>query len=1002
MRPAGIRTLLALAALTAALAGTPASAQPEYPEIVLDIYRVQAVDLIDPLGAPSLYYYVGVRDGTDWVWRGPMTLPDGPDLLVNASHTFAVRAPVVGVAVVLCEADSLNADDATDLSARLGGGADDNGCPLSSAAPPDYAFQGAWDLAGNGLTGDTVLPESGYWRTSGDFDGSGAADENDASLWFRIADAYEPPTATLGSDRWVGAGEIVSFDGGPSRAWGGSSIESYAWDFDGDGVTDATGRIASRAFAAGTRTVRLTVTDSLGVSGEATTLVHAGNRIPRPVIAFSPAEPYSGQEVEFLDASSDPDGTVASRSWSFGGGTTSTEARPTHRFPRPGTYVVVLEVTDDDGARVETSVVLVVRNRAPLAAFAAVPDAADPTLVRLREGAVDLDGSVVDWRWDFGDGSSAAVAGPTHRYARPGSYAVTLRVWDDRGATSSVSATVVVPTPVNPAWLSIPLAAGILAVLGLLGFLRRRARVAGSASPPKLFALLLAAAAVLAAAPPGSSYTESPPIGAPASTHQWIFDRAVDILAADGFSGLADWMDGAFLEEMKRGTIRADRTLVDSGDHYHDPWTHAGLAGFRDAADLASEEFGFAAAAWSAGDRLGAAYHLGWAAHLVADATVPHHARLTPLDYHAEYEAFVSANRESAAVDSGGNYTVEFLAGHHEDTWDPWDWVDGNAHRSHDWFPNVSTGDPADFRAAMDVLLPIAQRTTAGFVHMFFATVNAPPQVRIAGPTEATVGVPFSPVAVVDEDIAIWSYAWTADGRLETDREAAFEFAAPGPHLIRLEVQDVLGVTAEATYAVDVAYPQGPRATISGPTRVDSGEAAAFGGVESGPDVVRYEWRIDGAVASLGPSLAASFEGTRVALVELRVWDSRGRTDSVAYPVAVEDRLPPLLDVPERVAVVAGEPLLLAADRHVSGGSLARAIWCVDGEVREATNTTVLFAQPGTHVVVLVAFDAEGNAATDFMEVAVSPPGFPWWIAGIAAVLVAVVAAHLWRRRRQS
>lgn len=54
--------------------------------------------------------------------------------------------------------------------------------------------------------------------------------------------------------------------------------------------------------------------------------------------------------ASFTDASSDSDGTIASRSWSFGDGTTSTASSPSHTYAAGGTYTVRLTVTDNDGA----------------------------------------------------------------------------------------------------------------------------------------------------------------------------------------------------------------------------------------------------------------------------------------------------------------------------------------------------------------------------------------------------------------------------------------------------------------------------------------------------------------------------------------------------------------------------------------------------------------------------------------------------------------------------
>ena len=67
-----------------------------------------------------------------------------------------------------------------------------------------------------------------------------------------------------------------------------------------------------------------------------------------PVADFTSS--CSGLTCAFTDLSSDSDGTIASRSWNFGDGTTSTAANPTHAYSAGGSYNVTLTVTDDDGA----------------------------------------------------------------------------------------------------------------------------------------------------------------------------------------------------------------------------------------------------------------------------------------------------------------------------------------------------------------------------------------------------------------------------------------------------------------------------------------------------------------------------------------------------------------------------------------------------------------------------------------------------------------------------
>jgi len=51
-----------------------------------------------------------------------------------------------------------------------------------------------------------------------------------------------------------------------------------------------------------------------------------------------------------------------------------------------------------------------------------------------------LDGSIVSYLWDFGDGTSATGVSASHIYMDDGNFTVTLTVKDDKGATDSTAA----------------------------------------------------------------------------------------------------------------------------------------------------------------------------------------------------------------------------------------------------------------------------------------------------------------------------------------------------------------------------------------------------------------------------------------------------------------------------------------------------------------------------------------------------------------------------------
>jgi PKD repeat protein len=73
-----------------------------------------------------------------------------------------------------------------------------------------------------------------------------------------------------------------------------------------------------------------------------------GNQAPTANFTFSSST--SSLTATFTDGSTDSDGTIASRSWNFGDGTTSTATNPSRTYAAAGTYNVTLTVTDNGGA----------------------------------------------------------------------------------------------------------------------------------------------------------------------------------------------------------------------------------------------------------------------------------------------------------------------------------------------------------------------------------------------------------------------------------------------------------------------------------------------------------------------------------------------------------------------------------------------------------------------------------------------------------------------------
>jgi PKD repeat protein len=304
----------------------------------------------------------------------------------------------------------------------------------------------AWDF-GDGATG-TGKTASHSYAAAGTYsvkltvtDNAGATGTVTTSVAV-TAPANKPPAAGFTSSA---ANLALSVDASTSTDADGT-IASYAWDF-GDGATGA-GKTAAHTYAAaGTYSVKLTVTDNAGATGTLTrpvTVTAAPPANVAPTAAFTSTASNLTLAVDG-STSADSDGTIASWAWDFGDGATATGKTASHTYAAAGTYSVKLTVTDNAGATgtVTTSVAVTApANKPPAAAFTSA--AANLALAVDGSTSADSDGTIASWAWDFGDGATATGKTAAHTYAAAGTYSVKLTVTDNAGATGAVTRPVAV------------------------------------------------------------------------------------------------------------------------------------------------------------------------------------------------------------------------------------------------------------------------------------------------------------------------------------------------------------------------------------------------------------------------------------------------------------------------------------------------------------------------------------------------------------------------------
>ncbi len=188
---------------------------------------------------------------------------------------------------------------------------------------------------------------------------------------------------------------------------------AYRWDF-GDGRTSTERQPALAYPTAGRYLIRLTTgPDGPCPRSDSTEVVVTAPRQP----AFTAEVPACSDRLSLQTTGESPHFGLR---WNLGDGTFSSEALPSHRYARAGTYTVRLTL-DPNSACERTASQTVHVEQVPVAAFTAQvpPCAGELTLTNRSQLATRS-------LWSFGDGTTSDRSQPTHRYTAPGNYTIRL------------------------------------------------------------------------------------------------------------------------------------------------------------------------------------------------------------------------------------------------------------------------------------------------------------------------------------------------------------------------------------------------------------------------------------------------------------------------------------------------------------------------------------------------------------------------------------------------
>lgn len=227
----------------------------------------------------------------------------------------------------------------------------------------------------------------------------------------------------------------VSFDASASKPKDGEEMIAYEWDFDGDGIIDAEGMKLKHTY---TETGDFTVTLTAKNASKKSAIVSRDIRIRAPdltaIISADPENTRVPCEVSF-------DGSLSSCSnceilgykWDFGDGQASplAGAHVTHMYNKVGKFPVTLTVyTKTESA--STTQNIFCRETPVRSCFTSNKLIGKAPLITVFNPECST-GTIVDWKWNFGDNSASSDQVPTHIFRKQGIYEVVLTVTDSNG-----------------------------------------------------------------------------------------------------------------------------------------------------------------------------------------------------------------------------------------------------------------------------------------------------------------------------------------------------------------------------------------------------------------------------------------------------------------------------------------------------------------------------------------------------------------------------------------
>src|SRR5450432_3261210 len=384
--------------------------------------------------------------------RGATTPPTNTPPIANAGSTQTITLP----------ASSVN---------LTGTGTGTNGATISSYSWVKTSGPAAGSISSttSASTAVTGLVQGTYVFTLTVTDNHGLTSSSSVTITVNAA-ANTPPIANAGSTQIITLPISIVTLTGTGTGTNGATIASYSWvktSGPAGGVISLplVNTTLVTGLVQGTYVFTLTVTDNHGLTNSANVTITVNAAANQPPVANAGTNSTITLPVNNVtlngSASSDPDGTISTYTWTKTSGpasytiTNAAAATTTVTNLTQGVYTFTLKVTDNSGATASATVTITVNaagNQPPVANAGTNSTITLPVNSVTLNGSAssDPDGTISTYTWTKTSGpasytiANAAAATTTVTNLTQGVYTFTLKVTDNSGATASATVTITV------------------------------------------------------------------------------------------------------------------------------------------------------------------------------------------------------------------------------------------------------------------------------------------------------------------------------------------------------------------------------------------------------------------------------------------------------------------------------------------------------------------------------------------------------------------------------